>query len=132
MCFVAIFIFLFVIKYISFLMASYLFENCFPFVTCNERYYFFPLIRERGGRMAVGASSLCYWDVFMLLKCELILLKYHINTNIYKNGFLPSTVCLERILKYSYIVSIIIYVCQFYNPFVLIFHFTSIISHLNH
>ena len=36
----------------------------------------------------------------MLLKCQ-------INTNMNKNGFLLSTKCLERVLKYSYLISII-------------------------
>jgi len=60
----------------------------------------------------------------MLLRCELVLLKCQINTNTNKDGFLFSTKCLERVLKYSYLVSIIlkkfIYVSQFYNHFVLI------------
>ena len=48
----------------------------------------------------VGASSQCYWDELMLLKCK-------INTKTNKNGFLLSTKCLERTLKYSYLDSII-------------------------
>ena len=43
----------------------------------------------------------------MLLKCELMLLKSQINTNTNKNRFLFPTKCLEWVLKYSYIVSII-------------------------
>ena len=48
----------------------------------------------------VGASSQCYWDELVLLKCQ-------INTNTNKSGFLLSTKCLERVLKYSCLVSII-------------------------
>ena len=51
---------------------------------------------------AVGASSQCYWEELMLLKCEIMLLKCKINTNTYKNGFLLPTKCLEGVLKYSY------------------------------
>ena len=39
--------------------------------------------------------------------CELMLLICQINTNTNKNGFLFSTKCLERVLKYSYLFSII-------------------------
>ena len=53
---------------------------------------------------AAGASSQCYWDKLMLLKCELMLLKCQINTNTYKNYFLLPTKCLEEVLKYSYII----------------------------
>ena len=53
----------------------------------------------------------------MLLECQT-------NTNTNKNGFMLSTKCLERVLKFSYRVSIIskkfLYVCQFYKHFVLI------------
>ena len=52
--------------------------------------------------LAVGASSQCYWEELMLLKCELMLLKFKINKNTNKNGFLLPTKCLERVLKYSY------------------------------
>ena len=55
----------------------------------------------------VGASSQCYWDELMLLKCDRMLLKCLINTNTNKNRFLLSTKCLERVLKYSYLVSTI-------------------------
>ena len=46
----------------------------------------------------------------MLLKCELMLLKGQINTNTNKNGFLLPT---KKVLKYSYLVSIIkkFYLC---------------------
>ena len=43
----------------------------------------------------------------MLLKRELMLLKCQIITNMDKNGFLLPTKCLEGVLKYSYLVSII-------------------------
>ena len=43
----------------------------------------------------------------MLLKCKLILLKCQINTNTNKNRFMFPTKCLEGVLKYSYLVSII-------------------------
>ena len=60
---------------------------------------------------AVGASSQCYWEELMLLKCELMLLKrelmllkcelmllkFQINTNTNKNGFLLPTKCLEGV-----------------------------------
>ena len=59
------------------------------------------------GRITVGVSSQCYRDEIMLLKCKLMLLECQINTNTDKNGFLLSTKCLERVLKYSYLVSII-------------------------
>ena len=59
---------------------------------------------------AAGTSSQCYWDELMLLKCELMLLKGQINTNTNKNGFLLPT---KKVLKYSYLVSIIkkFYLC---------------------
>ena len=57
--------------------------------------------------VAVGASSQCYWDELMLLKCELMLLKFQINTNTNKNGFFLPTKFLESVLKYSHLVSII-------------------------
>jgi len=44
----------------------------------------------------------------MLLKCELMLFKCRINTNANGNGFLLPTKCLEGVLKYSYLVSIIL------------------------
>jgi hypothetical protein len=37
-----------------------------------------------------------------------MLLKWQINTNTNKNGFLPTEKCLERALIYSYLVSIIL------------------------
>ena len=43
----------------------------------------------------------------MLFKCELMLLKCQINTNTKKQGFLHPTKCLEWVLKYSYLVTII-------------------------
>ena len=45
----------------------------------------------------------------MLLKCELVLSKCQIITNTKNKGFLHPTKCLERVLKYSYSVSIISY-----------------------
>ena len=59
----------------------------------------------------------------MLVKCEL---NCQIDTN--KNEFLLPTKCL-KVLKYSYLVSIN-YDGEFYNKFVLIWHFTSISSNL--
>ena len=53
------------------------------------------------GVKAAGAAPQCYYDELMLLKCQ-------INTNTKKKGFLLSTKCLERVLKYSYLVSIIL------------------------
>ena len=44
----------------------------------------------------------------MLLNCELMLLKSHIHKNTNKNGFLIPTKYLEWVLKYSYLVSIIL------------------------
>ena len=77
------------------------------------------------------ASSQCYWDELMLLNCQ-------INTNSKKNGFVLSTKYLKRVLTYSYTyilslkyLNFFIYVCQFYNHFVLIWHFTSISSNFN-
>ena len=61
--------------------------------------------------ISAGASSQCYWDELMLLKWELILLKCQINTNRNKNGFLLPSKCLEGALKYSYLDSIIYYLC---------------------
>ena len=58
--------------------------------------------------MAAGAASRCYQDELMLLKYELMLLKSQINTNTNKNAFLLPTKCLEWVLKYSYLVSIIL------------------------
>ena len=55
-----------------------------------------------------GASSQCYRDELILLKCELMLLKCQINTNTNRNGFLLPTKCLKGVLKYSYLVSIIL------------------------
>ena len=84
--------------------------------------------------ITAGASSQCYWDELMLLKCEVMLLKCQINTKTSRNGFLISTKCLERVLKYSYLVSIIIFLLFMfivYNHFVLIWHFTSISSNFN-
>ena len=43
----------------------------------------------------------------MLLKCELMLLKCQINTNTKKKLFFHPAKCLERLLKYLYLVSII-------------------------
>ena len=57
---------------------------------------------------AAGASSQCYWDELILSKCELMLLKCQINTNTNKNGILLSAKWLERVLKYSYLDSIIL------------------------
>ena len=83
----------------------------------------------------VGASSQCYWNEQMLLKRELMLYKCQIDTNTNKNGFLHSTKCLERELKYSFFSFNFEFffkfiVCQFYNYFVFVFiwHFTSISS----
>ena len=44
----------------------------------------------------------------MLLKCELMVLKSQINPNTNKNGFLLPTKCIDWVLKYSYLVSIIL------------------------
>ena len=62
---------------------------------------------------AAGAASLCYWEELMLLKCELMLLKCQISTNTNRTVFLLPTKCLEGVLKYSYLVSIILnfYLC---------------------
>ena len=47
--------------------------------------------------------------MLMLIKCEqLMVLKCKINTNTNIKGFLHPKKCLERILKYSYLVSIIL------------------------
>ena len=78
--------------------------------------------------LTVGASSQCYWDELMLLKCELMLFKCQINTDTYKNGCLLSTKCLERALKYSHTYFQLLNF--FYNHFVLICHFTIISSYL--
>ena len=71
----------------------------------------------------------------MLLKCELMLLKCQINTNSKKKGFLHSTKCLERVLKYSYLVSNILNYqvpkTMFADFFVLVLDFNSISSHFN-
>ena len=68
--------------------------------------------------ISAGASSQYYWDELMLLKCEIMLLERP-NTTTNKNGFLLPTKCVEWVLKYSYLVSIIsiffIYVCEFLN-----------------
>ena len=45
--------------------------------------------------LTVVASSQCYWEELMLLKCQ-------INKNTNKNGFLLPTKCLEGVLKHSY------------------------------
>ena len=58
--------------------------------------------------ITAGASSQCYWDELIPLKCELMILKCQINTNTNKNGFLLPTKCLEGVLKYSYLGSIIL------------------------
>ena len=53
--------------------------------------------------VAVGASSQCYRNNLMLLKCELMLLKCQINPNTNKNGFVLPTKCLEiLILSFNY------------------------------
>jgi len=44
----------------------------------------------------------------MLLKCELMLFKCRINTDTNRNGFLLPARCLEGVLKYSYLVSIVL------------------------
>ena len=69
----------------------------------------------------------------MQLKCELMLLKCQINTNTNQNGFLLSTKCkgIEIFILSWNDLNFFIYVCQFYNHFVLICHFTSISSHFN-
>ena len=62
----------------------------------------------------------------MLLKCQ-------INTNTLKKGFLHFTKCLERVLKYSYLVSIILnyqFSKKMFADF-LVFDFNSISSHFN-
>ena len=63
------------------------------------------------------SSSQCYWEELMLLKYELMLLKCQINTNTNKNGCLLPTKCLERVSKYSCLVSTILHflinVCRF-------------------
>ena len=52
-------------------------------------------------RLAVGALSQWRWNELMLVKCQ-------INTNnTNKNEFLLSIKCVERVLKYSYLLSII-------------------------
>ena len=63
----------------------------------------------------------------MLLKCQ-------INTNTNKKGFLHPTKCLERVLKYYFLVSIILnyhYLKQSLRFFVLFLDFNSISSHFN-
>ena len=56
---------------------------------------------------AVGASSQCYLDSeLMLLKYELMLLKCQINTNTNWINFCLLQNVEERVLKYSYLVSI--------------------------
>ena len=67
----------------------------------------------------------------MLLKCELMLLTSQINTNTDKKGFLLPIKCLEWVLKYSYLVSIILNY-QFPKQclrifFVLILDFNSVV-----
>ena len=63
--------------------------------------------------MKAGSSSQCQCDELMLFKCELMLLKCQINANTYKNGFLLSTKCLERVQTYSYIISILLFLIMF-------------------
>ena len=55
-----------------------------------------------------GASSQCYWDEIMLLKCELMLLQCYFNENTNQNGGLFPTKCVERVLNISCLVSIIL------------------------
>ena len=68
-----------------------------------------------------SASSQCYWVEVMLLKCELMLLKSQINRKTIKNGFLLPTKCLEEVLNYSYLVSIILNFLFMFAVFDLIF-----------
>ena len=67
----------------------------------------------------VGASSQCYWDELMLLRCELMILKCHINTNTNKYGFLLHTKCLEGVLKFM-CGDFLSQVCELYNHIKLI------------
>ena len=60
------------------------------------------------GVTAAGAASQCYQDDLMLLKVWANAIKDTRSTQIIKNGFLHPTKCLERVLKYSYLVSIIL------------------------
>ena len=82
--------------------------------------------------LTAGAASQCYQDELMLLKYELMLLKCKINTINKKNDFCILK-CLEKVLKYSYLVSIILD-NQFPKTmladfFVLILDFNNISSH---
>ena len=101
------------------------------FIVSEHSIFFNNIISDN----TVSGSSQCYWDELRLLKCEPMLLKCQISTNTIKKEFLLSTECLERFMKFSYLVSIIsiffIYVCQFYNHFVLICHLNSISKHFN-
>ena len=84
---------------------------------------------------AAGAASQCYQNDLMLLQCKIMLFKCQINTNTNKNGFLHPKKCLERVLKCSYLVSIVINYqfskTMFTDFFVLILDFDSISSHFN-
>ena len=74
--------------------------------------------------IASSAASQCYYDGLMLLKWKLMILKCQINTNTNKKGFLHPTKCLERFLKYSYLVSIISNY-QFPKQCLQIFHYKT-------
>ena len=64
--------------------------------------------RQTNSHYTAGASSRCYCEKIMLLKCELMLFKCQINTSTNKNEFLQlPTIRLEGVLKYSYLISII-------------------------
>ena len=67
------------------------------------------------------------------IKCELMLLKCQINTN--TKNFLHPTKCFERMLKYSYLVSIILNYqfpkIMLVDIFVLILDFNTISSRFN-
>ena len=82
-----------------------------------------------------GAASQCYLDELILLKCELMLSKCQINTNTKKTGFLQPIKCLERVLKYSCLISTILNYqfpkTMFADFFVLILDLNSISSHFN-
>ena len=71
----------------------------------------------------------------MLLKCELMPSKCKINTITQKEGFLHPTKYLERVLKYSYLFSIILSnqfpKTMFADFFVLILDLNSISSHFS-
>ena len=86
------------LKYFSHGTKVFILQNHpFQALSCFKNIYIHIFIHKTCIKLltaAVGAASQRYWEELMLLKCELMLLKFQINTNTNKNGLLLPTKCL--------------------------------------